>query len=120
MGSGASPKRIGNRLLDCLPLEELNRLHIEGGEKNKGLMAVLQRMEIAPVPLPAPNKPSALDLVPFQAAMLISTSASPKRTTQRTALTWISIWVPRRYLMRPSLPLRSCRPMIWLCRISSR
>ncbi|HLX63204.1 MAG TPA: hypothetical protein VKX17_18175 [Planctomycetota bacterium] len=47
-------------------VEEFTRLSLKGA-KNKGLLAVLQRMALKPA---AANQPQALDLVPFQAALV--------------------------------------------------
>ncbi len=50
-------------------IEEHGRILVAGGDKNDGLLGVLKSMEVTP---PAANAPQALDLIPWQTAILYS------------------------------------------------
>jgi hypothetical protein len=52
--------------------EDVFRLVIGGGEKNDGIVAVLSRMAATMPPAPAAGAPQSLDLIPWQAGLLVS------------------------------------------------
>ena len=69
----------GGFLEDALTLntegvEEFARFSGGGDNRNKGLLALLQRMAIKAAPPLQANQPQALDMVPFQAAMVATFS----------------------------------------------
>ena len=65
----------GGFLEDALTLntdgvEELVRISAGGNSKNKGLLALLQRIGNKPAPPLQANQPQALDMIPYQAAFV--------------------------------------------------
>ncbi len=64
--------------LNTQGVEELVRIQ-SGGIKNKGLLAVLQRMTIKPAPPAQANQPQALDMIPYQAAFVASFSGDASK-----------------------------------------
>lgn len=55
-------------------VEEFARFSAGGDTRNKGVLALLQRMTLKAAPPLQANQPQALDLIPFQAAMVASFS----------------------------------------------
>ncbi|HEY3323152.1 MAG TPA: hypothetical protein VGP72_22050 [Planctomycetota bacterium] len=53
-------------------LEDAFQLKPAGGDKNEGLLAVLTRMAASVPPAPKAGDPQALDLIPWQTALLVS------------------------------------------------
>jgi len=52
--------------------EDAFTLQVGGGAKNQGIVAVLAQMATAVPPAPAAGAPQALDLIPWQAGLLVS------------------------------------------------
>ncbi|MEI6231666.1 MAG: hypothetical protein WCT04_01335 [Planctomycetota bacterium] len=60
--------------LNAEGIEDFARIFPGGNARSKGLMSVLQRMTVKAAPPVQANQPQALDMVPWQAAMVVSFS----------------------------------------------